>query len=67
VKLATPSVRWTEWAEVIIGVLVFLAPRALGFSALANIVISAWIAGILALQVRCCSASTGRPGWPSND
>jgi hypothetical protein len=45
----TASVRWTEWAEVVIGVLVFLAPWALGFSALASIATSAWIAGILAV------------------
>ena len=48
-SLATPSVRLTEWAEVVIGGLVFLAPWVLGFSALTSIDISAWIAGILAV------------------
>jgi uncharacterized membrane protein HdeD (DUF308 family) len=46
---ATPSVRWTEWAEVAIGVLVFRAPWALGFSALTSMATSAWIAGIFAV------------------
>jgi VIT1/CCC1 family predicted Fe2+/Mn2+ transporter len=46
---ATPSVQWTEWAEVVIGVLVFLAPWALAFSALTSIATSTWIAGILAV------------------
>jgi hypothetical protein len=48
-SLATPSVRLTERAEVVIGGLVFLAPWVLGFSALTSIDISAWIAGILAV------------------
>jgi VIT1/CCC1 family predicted Fe2+/Mn2+ transporter len=46
---ATPSGQWTEWAEVVIGVLVFLAPWALAFSALTSIATSTWIAGILAV------------------
>ena len=47
--LSTPSVQFTEWAEIVIGVLVFLAPFALGFTGLSGIAWSAWIAGILAV------------------
>jgi len=38
-----------EWAEIVVGVLVFLAPWALGFSGLTALAWSAWIAGILAV------------------
>jgi len=38
-----------EWSEIVIGVLVFLAPWALGFTGLTALAWSAWIAGILAV------------------
>ena len=38
-----------EWAEIVIGVLVFLTPWALGFTALTAMASSVWIAGILAV------------------
>ena len=38
-----------EWAEIVVGVLVFLAPWALGFSGLTALAWSAWIAGILSV------------------
>jgi uncharacterized membrane protein HdeD (DUF308 family) len=38
-----------EWAEIVVGVLVFLAPWALGFTGLTALAWSAWIAGILAV------------------
>ena len=47
--LSTPSVQFTEWAQIVIGVLVFLAPFALGFTGLSGIAWSAWIAGVLAV------------------
>jgi chromate transport protein ChrA len=58
---ATPSGQWTEWAEVVIGVLVFLALWALGFSALTSIATSTWIAGILAV-VLAASVLLGERG-----
>ena len=48
-NLASPANRFAEWAEIVIGVLVFLAPWALGFTGLTALAWSAWIAGILAV------------------
>jgi uncharacterized membrane protein HdeD (DUF308 family) len=44
-----PANHFAEWAEIVIGVLVFLAPWALGFTSLTALAWSAWIAGILAV------------------
>jgi SPW repeat-containing protein len=38
-----------EWAEIVIGVLVFLTPWALGFTGLTAMAWSVWIAGTLAV------------------
>jgi VIT1/CCC1 family predicted Fe2+/Mn2+ transporter len=46
--LSTRSVQFSEWAEVLIGVLLFVAPWVLGFSGLTSMALSAWIAGVLA-------------------
>jgi uncharacterized membrane protein HdeD (DUF308 family) len=40
-----------EWAEVVIGVLLFIAPWALGFASVSNIAWSVWIAGVLAVLI----------------
>jgi VIT1/CCC1 family predicted Fe2+/Mn2+ transporter len=48
-SLWTPSLQLTEWAEVVIGVLVFLAPFVLGFNGLTSMAYSAWIGGVLAV------------------
>ena len=42
------SPRWQDWATVVIGVLVFVAPWVLGFSGMSGMAWSAWIAGVLA-------------------
>jgi SPW repeat len=47
--LSTRSVQFSEWAEVLIGVLLFVAPWVLGFSGLTSMALSAWIAGVLAV------------------
>jgi VIT1/CCC1 family predicted Fe2+/Mn2+ transporter len=44
---SSPTNHSAEWAEIVIGVLVFLAPWALGFPGLTALAWSAWIAGIL--------------------
>lgn len=48
-SLASPQAQFPEWAEVVIGVLLFIAPWVLGFSAVTAMAWSAWIAGILAV------------------
>ncbi len=45
----SPANHFAEWGEVVIGVLVFLAPWVLGFTGLTAMAWSAWIAGILAV------------------
>jgi VIT1/CCC1 family predicted Fe2+/Mn2+ transporter len=44
---SSPANHFPEWAEIVIGVLVFLAPWALGFTGLTAMAWSAWIAGLL--------------------
>ena len=46
---ASAANHFAEWAEIVIGVLVFLAPWVLGFAGLTALAWSAWIAGILAV------------------
>jgi len=48
-NLSSPSNRFAEWAAVVIGVLVFIAPWVLGFAAMSTLAWCAWIAGILAV------------------
>jgi uncharacterized membrane protein HdeD (DUF308 family) len=49
VNLANPAFLAGEWIEGVLGVLVFLAPWLLAFSALGAIAWSAWIVGVLAV------------------
>src|ERR1700730_9926765 len=46
---SSPANHFAEWSEIVIGVLVFIAPWALGFTALTAMAWTAWIAGILAV------------------
>ena len=48
-NLAQPTNVAIEWSEVVLGVLVFIAPFVLGFTALSAIAWSSWIAGVLAV------------------
>jgi uncharacterized membrane protein len=48
-NLASPTNQSIEWAEVVVGVLVFIAPFVLGFANLSTMAWSAWIAGVLAV------------------
>jgi SPW repeat-containing protein len=48
-SLSAPATRFTHWVEVLIGVLVFIAPWVLGFLALTAMAWSAWILGALAV------------------
>ena len=50
-SLSSGTNQWIEVAEVVIGVLLFIAPWALGFSSLSNMAWSAWIAGVLAVAL----------------
>jgi uncharacterized membrane protein HdeD (DUF308 family) len=50
-NLATPDNQAVEWAELVLGVLIFLAPWVLGFAGLATIAWSAWVAGVLAVML----------------
>ena len=47
--LATPKNQAGEWAEALLGVLVFISPWVLGFSALTTMAWSAWIIGVLSV------------------
>jgi len=46
-SLSSPSNQAAEWAAVVVGVLVFIAPWVIGFTSLTPIAWSAWIAGLL--------------------
>ena len=48
-SLSSPKNQSLEWAEVLVGVLVFIAPFVLGFASLSTMAWSAWIAGVLAV------------------
>jgi SPW repeat len=48
-SLSSPPTRFTHWAEVVIGILLFIAPWVLAFTAFMAMAWSAWIAGILAV------------------
>jgi len=48
-NLSSPTRRITEWAEVVVGVLLFVALWVFGFTDLTQMAWSTWIAGILAV------------------
>ena len=48
-NLSSPTHRAIEWAEVVLGVLLFVAPWVVGFATLTPVAWSAWIAGVLAV------------------
>ena len=48
VSLANPMQHTSEWIEVVLGVLLFIAPWVLGFSGATDLAWSSWIAGVLA-------------------
>ena len=48
-SLSSPTNQVAEWAEVVVGVLVFVAPWVIGFTSVTPIAWSAWIAGVLAV------------------
>ena len=48
-SLSSLANQFSEWAEVVIGILVFIAPWVLGFTGLTPIAWSAWIAGVFAV------------------
>jgi hypothetical protein len=49
VSLANPSLQASEWVDGVVGVLLFLSPWVLGFTALSTLAWSAWIIGVLAV------------------
>ena len=50
-SLSSGTNQWLEWAMVVVGVLVFIAPWVLGFTSESSIAWSAWIAGVLAVLI----------------
>jgi uncharacterized membrane protein HdeD (DUF308 family) len=60
-NLAQPTNSAIEWSEVVLGVLVFIAPFVLGFAALTTIAWSAWIAGVLAVLLAGSVLYADRP------
>jgi VIT1/CCC1 family predicted Fe2+/Mn2+ transporter len=50
-SLSSGTSQWIEWAEVVIGVLLIIAPWVLGFSSWSSMAWSVWIAGVLALAL----------------
>lgn len=48
VALARPGLVATEWLSAIFGVLLFVAPFAMGFTSLAGAAWTCWIAGVVA-------------------
>jgi hypothetical protein len=57
---SSPANHFAEWAEIVVGVLVFLAPWALGFTGFTALAWSAWIAGILAVVLAGSVVLNGR-------
>ena len=49
--LANPDNQYGEWIEGLLGVLVFISPWVLGFSALTMLAWSAWIIGVLSVAL----------------
>jgi len=50
-SLAVPGSAASEYVHIVLGVLLFLAPWVLGYSALAGASWTSWIGGILAVIV----------------
>jgi hypothetical protein len=50
-SLSSGAKPWLEWAEVVVGVLVFISPWALGFANASNMAWSAWVGGVLAVLI----------------
>jgi hypothetical protein len=48
-SLANPEARFTHWTEVVIGVLLFIAPWVFGFADGGPMSLSVWLAGVLAV------------------
>lgn len=47
--LANPQSRPVEWAQIVLGVLLFISPWVLGFTSLVQLSWSAWVIGVLAV------------------
>ncbi|ALE84629.1 hypothetical protein XF36_17025 [Pseudonocardia sp. HH130629-09] len=50
-SLAVPGSVASEWVHGVLGVLLFLAPWVMGYSALAGASWTSWVAGVLAVVV----------------
>jgi uncharacterized membrane protein len=61
--LANPENQTSQWIEGIVGVLVFISPWVLGFSALTAMAYSAWVIGVLSvvLTASVLFADRGQP------
>ena len=61
-SLSSPGIRSLEYAEVVLGVLIFIAPFVLGFTALSAMAWSAWVAGVLTVLLGGSVLLTQRQG-----
>ena len=51
VSLARPGMVALEWVMVVVGVLMFIAPWVIGFTAMAGMAWTAWIVGVVLIVV----------------
>lgn len=65
VSLANPTARFSEWIDGIVGVLLFIAPWVLGFTAVSALAWSAWIVGILAVLLAASVLFARSGGQPT--
>lgn len=47
--LSSPQMRQVEWAQVVLGVLLFISPWVLAYTTLTSLAWSAWIIGVLSV------------------
>jgi len=51
VSLARPNVTATEWATTLLGVLLFVAPWVVGYTALTGAAWTSWLVGVVVVMV----------------
>ena len=65
VNLANPMQHTSEWIEAALGVLLFIAPWALGFSGVGYLAWSSWIIGVVAFLLAVSVIFTGHEHRPT--
>jgi SPW repeat len=51
VSLAVPGAVALEWVEVVVGILMFISPWVIGFTAMSGMAWTAWIVGVVLVVV----------------